>query len=85
VEDYSTSQLENIAKKLLELAGLKMEDIVAKSFCEINRLNYGYALVIKEIKRTLKILKNVLKITKQQTIMVKNTNHYFLIRLLSLH
>ena len=49
VEDYSTGQLENIARKLLELAGLKMEDIVAKSFCETNRFNYGYALVIKKL------------------------------------
>ena len=49
VEDYSSSQLENIARKLLDLAGLKMEDIVAKSFQETNRLNYGYALVIKKL------------------------------------
>jgi len=49
VEDYPTHQLENIAKKLLELAGVKMEDIVAKSFYETNRLNYGYALVIKKL------------------------------------
>jgi len=39
-EDYPAKQLENIAKKLLELAGLKMEDIVGKSFHEQNRLNY---------------------------------------------
>ena len=26
-----------------------MEDIVAKSFQETNRLNYGYALVIKKL------------------------------------
>jgi len=49
VEDYPTYQLENIAKKLLKLAGLKMEDIVAKSFHETNRLNYGYALIIKKL------------------------------------
>jgi len=49
VEDYPAHQLEKIAKKLLELAGLKMEDIVAKSFHETNRLNYGYALVIKKL------------------------------------
>jgi len=49
VEDYPTDQLESIAKKLLQLAGLKMEDIVAKSFHETNRLNYGYALIIKKL------------------------------------
>jgi len=49
VEDYPADQLEKIAKKLLELAGVKMEDIVAKSFHETNRLNYGYALVIKKL------------------------------------
>lgn len=49
VEDYPAEQLEKIAKKLLELAGVKMEDIVAKSFHETNRLNYGYALIIKKL------------------------------------
>ena len=49
VEDYSSSQLENIARKLLDLASLKMEDIVAKSFRETNWLNYGYSLVIKKV------------------------------------
>jgi hypothetical protein len=41
VEDYSTAQLESIAKKLLEAAGLKMKGIVPKSFYETNSLNYG--------------------------------------------
>lgn len=49
VEDYPADQLEKIAKKLLELAGVKMEDIIAKSFHETNRLNYGYALIIKKL------------------------------------
>ncbi len=49
VEDYPTNQLKGIASKLLELAGVKMEDIVGKSFKEVNRLNYGYALVIKKL------------------------------------
>ena len=47
MEDYSTSQLKNIARKLLDLAGLK--NIVAKSFQETNWLNYGYALLIKKL------------------------------------
>jgi len=49
VEDYPSQQLENIAKKLLELAGICMEDIVGASFREIERVNYGYALVIKRL------------------------------------
>lgn len=49
VEDYPPSQLESIAKKLLECVGLSMKDIVADSFEEITRVNYGYALVIKAI------------------------------------
>jgi len=49
VEDYSTGQLEKIAKKLLEAAGLKLEDVIGKSIHETNRLNYGYALVIKKL------------------------------------
>ena len=65
VEDYSTGQLENIAKKLLELAGLKMEDIVAKSFQETNRLNYGYALVIKKLCKLFDIDKLTQLINRQ--------------------
>lgn len=49
IEDYPPEQLESIAKKLLELAGLNMEEIVASSFHEIARVNYGYALVIKKL------------------------------------
>jgi len=49
VEDYSTAQLESIAKKLLEAAGLKLEDVLPKNIQETNRLNYGYALVIKKL------------------------------------
>ena len=49
VEDYPPSQLESIAKKLLECAGLNMKDIVADSFEEVARVNYGYALIIKAI------------------------------------
>lgn len=47
IEDYPASQLESIAKKLLECAGLSMKDIVADSFEEVARVNYGYALIIK--------------------------------------
>ncbi len=49
VEDYSAEQLEKIAKKLLEAAGLKLEDVLGKSIHETKRLNYGYALVIKKL------------------------------------
>ena len=49
VEDYPPNQLENIAKKLLELAGTKIEDIIASSFRETNRFNYGYTKVIKKL------------------------------------
>ncbi len=49
VEDYPPSQLESIANKLLECAGLSMKDIVADSFEEVARVNYGYALIIKAI------------------------------------
>lgn len=49
VEDYPSKQLENIAKKLLEVAGVSMESIVKESFKEIDRVNYGYVLVIKKL------------------------------------
>lgn len=49
VEDYPSQQLESIAKKLLELAGVCIEEIIGTSFREIERVNYGYALVIKKL------------------------------------
>ena len=49
VEDYTPDQLENIAKKLLSLAGKSIEDITGPGFTELNRYNYGYALVIKAL------------------------------------
>jgi transposase len=49
VEDYPAEQLEKIAKKLLELSGMEMDQIIASSFHETNRFNYGYALVIKKM------------------------------------
>lgn len=48
-EDYRPEQLESIAKKFLELAGMKMDDIIASSFHETNRFNYGYAMIIKKM------------------------------------
>lgn len=48
-EDYSTEQLEKIAKKLLELAGINLEDIVARAFHEVRRVNYGYGLIIRKL------------------------------------
>ncbi len=49
VEDYPPEQLERIARKLLELSGVLLEDIVAEGFHEVNRVNYGYALIIKRL------------------------------------
>ena len=49
LEDYPVEQLEAIAKKLLSLAGVALEDIIANSFKEVGRYNYGYALVIKKL------------------------------------
>ncbi len=68
VEDYPTHQLESIAKKLLELAGLKMEDIVAESFHETNRLNYGYALVIKKLWKLFNFDTLVKKINRKSKV-----------------
>jgi transposase len=49
VEDYSVDQLERIAKKILELAGKCIEDIVDNNFHELGRYNYGYASVIQRL------------------------------------
>jgi len=53
VEDYHPQQLERIAKKLLELAGCRLEDIIKDDLKEIRRTNYGYALVIKSLWKQL--------------------------------
>lgn len=65
VEDYPAHQLEKIAKKLLELAGVKMEAIIAKSFHETNRLNYGYALIIKKLWKIFDMDQLTRKITSK--------------------
>lgn len=49
VEDYSPDQLERIAKRLLEIAGMNVEDIVGDNFHELGRYNYGYALVVQRL------------------------------------
>lgn len=49
VEDYPPQQLENIAKKLLELSGRSIEDVLGEDLKEVGRHNYGYALVIKKL------------------------------------
>lgn len=49
IEDYPPHQLETIAKKLLQLAGVALEDFNVKGFKEVGRYNYGYALVIKQL------------------------------------
>jgi len=49
VEDYTAKQLENIAEKLLELAGKSVEEVIGKGFRELGRYNYGYAIVLKAL------------------------------------
>jgi len=49
VEDYPPKQLESIAKKLLELSGTLLEDIIPASFHEEARYNYGYGLMVKKL------------------------------------
>lgn len=68
VEDYPPDQLERIAKKLLELSGVQLEDIVAKSFKEINRVNYGYAMIIKRLWDIFKLNDWVMQIKKHHSV-----------------
>ena len=49
VEDYSSDQLENIANKLLELAGRSLDQFSSDTFKELCRVNYGYALVLRAL------------------------------------
>jgi len=48
-EDYTPEQLQSIAKKLIELAGMSMEDIIGMGLSEVGRYNYGYASVINRL------------------------------------
>lgn len=64
LEDYPPQQLEAIAKKLLKLAGIPIEDIVASSFHEESRVNYGYALLIKKLWKLFDLTSLVNKISR---------------------
>ncbi|TVR76002.1 MAG: IS1634 family transposase [Saprospirales bacterium] len=49
VEDYPPEQLENIGKKLLQAAGLSLEEIIPQTFEEVGRYNYGYILALRKL------------------------------------
>lgn len=55
VEDYPPEQLENIGKKLLQAAGLSLEEIIPQTFEEIGRYNYGYILVLRRLWETFNL------------------------------
>ena len=69
VEDYTPNQLENIAKKLVELAGGSINSLFGGSIHELGRYNYGYALIVGHFwnrynfKQLSKIIDNKNKIT----------------------
>jgi transposase len=68
VEDYHPEQLIRIGKKLIELGGVQLEDIVASSFKEINRVNYGYALVIKRLWNIFNMNDLVMRIKRRHKV-----------------
>ncbi len=49
VEDYSVNQLENIAKKLIELAHGNIKTLFEAGIQELGRYNYGYALITRRL------------------------------------
>lgn len=49
VEDYNKEQLERMAKKLMALAGRSLEGLTGDHFKELNRYNYGYAIIIQAL------------------------------------
>ncbi len=49
VEDYSIDQLENIAKKLIELAHGDIKTLFEEGIHELGRYNYGYALITQHL------------------------------------
>ena len=55
VEDYAPHQLERIAKKLLELSGANVTDIINKGYQEAGRYNYGYGVVLDAMWSTFNL------------------------------
>lgn len=55
LEDYSADSLQRIAKKLIELSGGDVEEMLGGKFVEQGRYNYGYALVIGRLWRVFDI------------------------------
>ena len=68
VEDYPADQLQRIAEKLLELSGVKIEDIIGDELKEIRRVNYGYALVIKHLWKLLDLGNWVKKVNNKHRV-----------------
>jgi len=68
VEDYTPDQLENLAKKFLELAGKSLEDFAGSEFSELGRYNYGYALVIDALWKTFNIEQLARKINNKRKV-----------------
>lgn len=68
VEDYNSDQLERIATKLLELSGKNIEEVIGGDFQELNRVNYGYALVIKKLWKNLQLDKWAKKVNNKRKI-----------------
>lgn len=55
VEDYTPDQLENIAKKLMELADRSLDELYGDGFTEQARYNYGYSLVLNSLWNTFNL------------------------------
>ena len=66
LEDYSGDQLERIAKKILELAGKQIEDIIDDNLHELGRYNYGYAIIIQHLWSVFN-LHSLIKIINNRT------------------
>jgi len=49
VEDYPPEQLERIGKKILQAAGVRLEEIIPETFEETGRYNYGYIFVLRRL------------------------------------
>jgi len=70
VEDYTPDQLENLARKFIELAGKSLDDISSDGggFSELARYNYGYALMIKALWQTFNMAQLARKINNKRKV-----------------
>lgn len=80
-EDYTNDQLQNIGKKLYELGGGKLADLLCDNICELGRFNFGYFQLYSKILKYYGIDKILKKIQKKNNLEINLVNAVLLMLL----